>query len=311
MEQSLFFGRMTSRTGLRAGLAATAIAAMPLQPSHAAGANLAIPPGAPSLVSFQAAAIGTNNQAYATYFGLKELTDPSGTVLTEETSTGVGATAYLDPVGNVIVAYAWDEYPAQDRLSSAILSGYGPSQEPGYGDALAFLGTVVAATTAEGIPNSRIYLTGFSLGAMLASYVGSQTGLPGVSYASCGIPGYKLSGAPADNFVNFVEANDPVAEYGTDTLEVGSAEAANPRMDHYGTVITLESPGAEERTFTSNITGFTLPEFFAGTLPIPPSQVATVEGEYYDLLGVNHQMSLYNPDSYALAQSYGISPTAP
>ena len=316
MDAKLLFVNKITRTSqymMQAGAAVVALAALtiPLRASRAGGLDLVIPPNAPSLLSFQAASIGTNNQAYATYFGLTEMTDPSGNVLTEETATGVGATAYVDPVGNVIVAYAWDEYPAQDNLSSAILSGYGPSVEPGYGDAVTFLKTVEAAATAEGILSSKLYLTGFSLGAMLASYVGSQSGLPGVAFASCGIPGYQAPAAPANNFINFVEANDPIAEYGTDTLESGSAKAANPQMDHYGNVITLESPGAEEMSFTSNITGFTLPEFFSGTLPIPSAQVAFVEGQYYDLLGPNHQMSLYDPDTDALAQSYGLNPTSP
>ena len=316
MNRELLFVNKTKRTSqymMQTGAAVVALAALtiPLRASRAGGLDLVIPPNAPSLLSFQAASIGTNNQAYATYFGLKEMTDPSGNIVTEETATGVGATAYIDPVGNVIVAYAWDEYPAQDNLSSAILSGYGPSMEPGYGDAVTFLKTVEAAATAEGIPSSKLYLTGFSLGAMLASYVGSQSGLPGVAFASCGIPGYQAPAAPANNFINFVEANDPVAEYGTDTLESASSKVANPHMDHYGTVIVMEAPGAEEMQFTSNITGFTLPELFACTLPVPADQVAVVEGEYYDLLTPNHQMNLYNPDTYALARSYGIDPAAP
>ncbi len=317
MNRTSSIGRKPSRTRISAiahvGGAALVLAAVavPLRASHAQGISLAIPSNAPSLLSFQAAAIGTNNPVYATDYGLVPLTDAAGNEVTVATATGVGGTAYLDPVGNVIVAYAWDETPAEDNLSTAIISGYGPSAVPGYGDAVTFLKTAEAAAAAKGVPVSKIYLTGFSLGAMLASYVGSQTGLPGIGYAACGVPDYTAPATVANNFISFVEANDPVAQYGTDTLESASSKVANPHMDHYGTVIVLEAPGAEELQFTSNITGFTLPEFFAGTLPVPADQVAVVEGEYYDLLTPNHQMNLYNPDTYTLARSYGIDPAAP
>ncbi len=305
--------RSTSAAMKQAGAAALILAALtvPMRASHAGGLSLSIPPNAPSLQSFQAASVGTNISNYALGFGLVPLTDTSGNAVTISTSTGVGAAVYVDPVGNVLVAYSWDSSPTERNLSQAIISGYGPSVVPGYGDALAFLKTVEAITAAKGIPVSKIYLTGFSLGAMLASYVGSQTGLPGVAFASCGIPDYQAPAVAANNFISFIEASDPVAQYGTDTLESGSAQVANPHMDHYGTMIPLESPGAEEMQFTSNIVGYTLPEFFSGTLPISAEQTALVEGEYFDLIGVNHQMTLYDPDTDALAQAYGIDPTAP
>ncbi len=297
---------------LMKGAVATAMVvatlASPVRGSRAQG--IAIPPNAPSLQSFQAAAIGTNNEAYADYFKLVRMTDPAGNLLTVETSNGLNAIAYLDPVGNVIVAYAWDATPIQDQLSSAVISGYDPSSVPGYADALTFLHKVEAAAAAEGIPSSKLYLTGFSLGAMMASYVGSQSGLPGVSFASCGIPGYQAPASPANNFISFVEASDPVAQYGTDTLERRSAVAANPHMDHYGFVFVLGTPNAQVLDFNSKIAGYTLPEYEAGKLPISQDQIDALDGEYNDLDTANHQMSLYNPDTYALASSYGIDPTA-
>ena len=239
------------------------------------------------------------------------MTDASGSVLSTATSSGVGAIAYLDPAGNVIVAYAWDATPAENTLAQEIEAGYGPSSVPGYGDAMQFLRTVQAAAVAKNIPASRLYLTGFSLGAMLASYVGSQTSLPGIAFASSGIPDYTAPATPANNFISFVEANDPIAQYGTDTLEAASVAAENPHMDHYGTVIPLGTLGAEEQQFAGYIAGYSLREFAAGAVPGTPDQLASLEGEYFDLGGKNHQMSLYNPDTYALAQSYGLDPTAP
>ena len=279
--------------------------------ASAGGISLAIPFNAPSLQSFQAAAIGTNNESYADYFGLVPMTDASGNTLSVALSSGVGAIAYLDPAGNVIVAYAWDLTPPENDLAQEIEAGYGPSMVPGYGDALKFLQTVQAAAAAKNIPASRIYLTGFSLGAMLASYVGSQTGLPGIAYASSGIPDYTAPATPANNFISFVEANDPVAQYGTDTLEAASVVAENPHMDHYGTVIPLGTLGAEEQQFTGYIAGYSLRDYGTGKVPGTPDQLASLQAEYYDLGNNNHNMNRYNGDAFALAQSYGIDPAAP
>ena len=300
------------RVGIAAAMLATVAGlTTPARAAVAAGISLSIPPDAPSLLSFQAAAIGTNNAVYANQYGLVPMNDPAGTPVTVALSSGVSAIAYLDPVGNVLVAYSWDATPPQNSLAQEIEAGYGPSMVPGYGDALKFLQTVQAVAVAENIPSSRLYLTGFSLGAMLASYVGSQTGLPGIAFASSGIPEYKAPATPANNFINFVDANDPVAQYATDTLEAASAVVANPRMDHYGVVIPLGTLGAEEQQFTGYIAGYSLRQFAAGTVPGTPGQIASLEGEYYDLEGKSHNMALYNPETFALAQSYGIDPTAP
>ena len=321
----VFFGDVASATpapelgARRAGRVVIAAAVMTMvaglatspRTALAGGINLAIPFNAPSLQSFQAAAIGTNNEGYADYFGLVPMSDASGNPLSVALPSGVSAITYLDPVGNVIVAYAWDATPAENILGQEIEAGYGPSLVPGYGDAVKFLQTVQAAAAAKNIPSSRIYLTGFSLGAMLASYVGSQTGLPGIAFASSGIPDYTAPATPASNFISFVEANDPIAQYGTDTLEAASVVAENPHMDHYGTVIPLGTLGAEEQQFAGYIAGYSLRQFGAGTVPGTPDQLASLQAEYYDLGGRNHQMSLYNPDTDALAQSYGINPTAP
>ena len=317
MNQDLFGHAEPARKAGRVAIAAAVVAvlaglATSPRAALAGGINLAIPPNAPSLQSFQAAAIGTNNEGYADYFGLMRMTDASGNPMSVALPSGVSAIAYLDPVGNVIVAYSWDATPAENALAQQIEAGYGPSSSvPGYGDAVTFLRTVQAAAIAKNIPPSRIYLTGFSLGAMLASYVGSQTSLPGIAFASSGIPDYTAPAAPANNFISFVEANDPIAQYGTDTLEAASVAAENPHMDHYGTVIPLGTLGAEEQQFTGYIAGYSLREFGAGTVPGTPDQLASLEGEYVDLGGRNHQMDLYNPDTYALARSYGLDPTAP
>ena len=44
---------------------------------------------------------------------------------------------------------------------------------------------------------------------MLASFVAWQTSLPGVSFASCGLPGYSAAASHVENFVSFLESGGP------------------------------------------------------------------------------------------------------
>lgn len=93
---------------------------MPKRESLAFALRMAIPAGTPSLLSFQVTATGTKWLGYATHFGLVWLTNSSGKVQTEVTPIRAGATAYRDPAGNVVVAYAWDDSPAENILAGAI-----------------------------------------------------------------------------------------------------------------------------------------------------------------------------------------------
>ena len=145
-------------------------------PDHA---NLVIPPDAPSMQSFEAATLASVDAYYAPFCGLSALLDGSGNPVSISTNDGTTAYAYLDGAGNVIIAYRWDITQQQEDLATATLSGYDPGTLPGYAEALAFERTVQALAMSQGYPASRIYLTGFSLGGMQASYVASQTGCRG------------------------------------------------------------------------------------------------------------------------------------
>ena len=129
-------------TGI-AGAAAPARAAATL----ADIGGLAIPPDAPSLASFEAASLGTYDPAYAAASGLMPLLDGAGWPVAVSTASGVVGSAYLDGVGNVLVAYAWTANAAQKALATAILSGIDPTLVPGYADALRFLQAAQAAAT--------------------------------------------------------------------------------------------------------------------------------------------------------------------
>ena len=286
------------------GAAASAHAATP-----AGTGGPAIPANAPSLASFEAASLGTYDPADAAAAGLVPLLDGSGVPVAVSTDSGVVGSAYLDPVGNVLVAYAWTATPAQNALATAILSGVDPAMVPGYADALRFLQAAQAAAAESGIAASRVYVTGFSLGGMLSSYAASRTGTPGASFAASGLPTYQAPAAPAANFVNFVEIGDPVSQYGTDTAERPSALEETPHMDHYGTVLTLGGASAQVQmaAFTALLDNNTVPQILTGSSPLDWA----VHGSFDALTAIYHQMSLYSRDSDALALANGIDPSQP
>ena len=275
--------------------------------------NLVIPPGAPSMQSFEAATLASVDAYYAPYYGLSSLLDGSGNPVSISTNNGTTAYAYLDGVGNVIIAYRWDITQQQENLAAATLSGYDPATLPGYGDALAFEKTVQTVAVSQGYSAGRIYVTGFSLGGMQASYVASQTGVPGLVFGSSGLPGYSAAARPADNFVNFVELGDPIAEYGTDSSEAASAVVANPHMDHYGVVIDVgtQQGVADLAPFSSAISGFSYPEVTSGAVQLPAAEMTALQNQFSTLENQYHQMSPYITDANAFVESYGINPTVP
>ena len=274
--------------------------------------NLVIPPDAPSMASFEYATLASVESYYAPAGGLTSLLDASGNPASISTGNGTTAYAYLDGVGNVIIAYRWDITQDQENLATATLSGYDPTTLPGYGEALGFARTVQTLAVSQGYSASRIYLTGFSLGGMQASYVASQLGLPGLVFGASGLPGYTAT-HPANNFVNFVEQGDPIAEYGTDSTESASAVVANPHMDHYGVVIDLGiQQGVNDLApFSAAISGYSYPEVASGAVQVPAAELTALQNEFSTLEAQYHQMSPYIDDANAFAESYGINPAQP
>ena len=298
---------------LSLGAAQQARASGLASPAATSALSLVIPPDAPSMQSFEAATLASVDAYYAPYYGLSSMLDGSGNPVSISTTNGTTAYAYLDGVGNVIIAYRWDITQDQYNLAQATLSGYDPSTLPGYADALAFARTVQSLAVSQGLSASRIYLTGFSLGGMQASYVASLTGLPGLVFGASGLPGYNAATAPANNFVNFVEQGDPIAEYGTDSTEVASAVVANPHMDHYGVVIDLgtQQGVSDLAPFSTAITGYSYPEVASGAVQVPAAEVTALQNEFSTLENEYHQMSPYINDANSFAESYGINPTQP
>ena len=271
--------------------------------------GIAIPSNAPSLRSFEAASLGTYDPAYAKYYKLSPFRDKFGNLVTVSTPSGVVGSVFVDPIGNIIVAYAWTATSAQTALAIEILSATNPLFVRGYRDAMQFLQTAQDIAIKEGIDPAKIYLTGFSLGGMLSSYVASQTGVPGISFASSGIPGYKSSSTPVSNFINLLEAGDPIAQYGTDTVEKSSVFREVAHMDHYGISLTMGSTSARTTmdAFSNSISQSTFLQLLLS------SQIGnkSLLESYNTLIQSYHQMSLYSEDINNLSYEVGFDPEQP
>ena len=237
--------------------------------------------------------------------GLYPLLDSSGNIVTLYNSDGAYAAVYTDADGNTIVNYQLSVRSSQYNTATATLDGTPPSQLPAYADAVTFLTQVARITQAQGRSLNQIYVTGFSEGGELASYVGWQTGVSGVSFGSSGLPGYTANGHPAGNFINFVEAGDPIGQYGSDTIERGSAITENANFEHYGTLVQLEMPPAGMDFIASGINGHTLTAVYGGTSGIPDDELQQGMATESNLQTQYHNMTTYTSDTNAFAQQYG------
>ena len=267
-----------------------------------------VPP--PSLATFEACCQASASAANPPS-GLTLMHDPSGRALNISTASGVNASAFLDQSGNVIISYQYTTSNSQLALDTQILSGAPPSTVAGYNDALAFAKQVQSAAVAEGHLLSSVYVTGFSLGGTLSSYVASQTGLAGAAFAASGIPGYEAPVTAAANFVNFIDKGDPFANYGTDAAENGSARVSNAHFDHYGTVVQIgsASDAADLASFAKAISGYGILSIESGQTPMPLPQVFTLANQFYALLGEHHSIAALAPTAAIPASSFALTGT--
>lgn len=275
-------------------------------PAMAQGIQIAVPADAAVLLNeLEVATVAPVPTTGSPGAGLSPLLDANGNFVVLENTDGAYGGAFTDVDGNTIVSYQLSFRTSQGDTASATLDGTPPSQLPAYADALAFLQQVAQITVAQGRSLGQIYVTGFSEGGQLASYVGLQTGVPGVSFGASGLPGYSAGGKPAGNFIAFVEAGDPIGQYGTDTIERGSAVVENTQFDHYGTVVQLETPPAAMETLASGMSGYTLPALYGQTAPYTPQQYDEGFDLEDGLQSTYHNTNLYFPDATAFAQQYG------
>ncbi|WP_419730689.1 hypothetical protein [Lichenicola sp.] len=250
---------------------------------------------APGIQVLEQAAQAAYEPQAAASLGLRVMLDSAGRPVTIATASGVTATAFIDRSGNVLIAYQGTTNAAQYQLDLGIIAGTAGSKLAGFSDALGFARHVQAVAASEGIAGTRIYVTGHSLGGTLSSYVASQTGLAGASFAASGIPGYHAPATPAADFINYVDRGDPFANYGTDTAEKASAVVANKAMDHYGSVVQLGSAAdaAALAPFAAAIGGYSPAQLLSGATPATPAQVTALTNAFYGLLGTYHGLPGY------------------
>ena len=186
----------------------------------------------PSISAFEAAAAAAYTLNPSPGSGLTALLGSNGKPLILQTSDGAVAEAYVDTAGRVIIGYQGTVTAQQLNVDVMVSADTPPNQINALGEALAFVSTVEAAATAQGLSGDSLSVTGYSLGGTLAQYVACETGLPGVSFAGSGIPNYEAPAISPQNFISFVESGDPWGNRASDA----ALAPITYGMDHYGTL---------------------------------------------------------------------------
>ncbi len=250
---------------------------------------------APSIGLLANAAEATFWGPITTAFGLTELNAPNGAPLQVATPNGCTAAAFTDGKGNVVVAFQGTVTSQQKQADAAVMSG---GAVTAFADALAFTRSVEQVAAGQGIPSSRIFVTGASLGGSIAESVAAATGLPGASFAGAGLPGYVAPAKPAANFVSFVEHGDAYANWASDAAE-HVLVSPGATQDHYGRLVMLGSPARD--VLTDRIVADTnalVPAMLTGHLQ---RAVATLSSDFSASLSAVHDIGNYLRDIAGLA----------
>jgi hypothetical protein len=121
---------------------------------------------------------------------------------------GFFGAASVTSTGNVIVAFegtdvgGFSDNPefVVNQIAADFLI-YRGEKPAGYGLALSFTQSVIAAAEAQGISRDKIYITGHSLGGAETAYVAAQLNLPGETYGAPGISGSFIPPSTASQLV--------------------------------------------------------------------------------------------------------------
>jgi len=162
---------------------------------------------------------------------------------------GLVADAWLTPNNQVVIAYEGTLGVAPSGYSLALEtgqlhadSGASMSTTPvaAETDALAFEKQVASDAASEGISAGAIFVTGHSLGATLASYVGENTGDGGIAFEPMGIAPAVGTVGDGGNFVTVDTYGDPVPAYSSSETALGALAPANQPL--YGQVLHIGDP---------------------------------------------------------------------
>jgi hypothetical protein len=205
-----------------------------------------------------------------------------------DSSTGFYGAAFVTPANQVIVAFegttAYD-VPANAQFADAeagadiaIFNGVNP---PVYQSALAFTQTVEQDAAQQNISTANVFITGHSLGAAEAEYVGSQTGLGGATFAGPGILSSDIGAFDGSNLVDYIQRGDPIANHATDSNDEGNFQISHD-VEHYGQTHYI-GPLSDNVPLT----------YIGGSLGISPDATLSATGVLAVVFGAFHPASTY------------------
>ncbi|MGP0105015.1 cadherin-like domain-containing protein [Rhodoblastus sp.] len=195
--------------------------------------------------------------------GFTLLPDALGALAKDDVNNdGFFAQAYIDPSGNIIIAYEQSEptipnsaeTPYQADSTSADIDIFKGQEPKALSDAVAFAKDVETAAFVDGDALDPIYVTGFSLGGTEAEAAAEALNISAggfisgsATFASTGLPDYKSPGGNND-FLNFVDTGDPVGNYAQDS--VSELNSLSNTGSHFGTVqLVGTAAGADNLSF--------------------------------------------------------------
>ena len=161
---------------------------------------------------------------------------------------GFFAEAFVDPSGQVIIAYEGTELnafnpsgPIYALESVATDTALFLAQQPqALTDAKTFAVQAALDASSQGYSSNQIFLTGHSLGGAEAEAAAVATGLGGDTF---GAPGITITGSSANaNLIDFIDYGDPVGNFATDTA--AGSYYAPPGVAHVGQVEMVGSPSS-------------------------------------------------------------------
>ncbi len=166
----------------------------------------------------------------------------------EVTAAGFYGRALLNENNDLIIAFEGtaisqidtktEFVTAQIVADAMIYLGMVP---PAFDIAVDFTGTVMAAAALSGITPDNVFVTGHSLGAGIAMYVGAQLDLAGMTFAAPGIAASAIPDGQPSKLVNYVEYGDPVGNYANNPAVMGPL-LYSPDILRYGDAEYLGDP---------------------------------------------------------------------
>lgn len=180
--------------------------------------------------------------------GLTPFTVVGTPVALEVTLAGFYGRALLNENNDLIIAFEGTDISeistrtefvtAQIVADAMIYLGMVP---PAFDIAVTFTETAMAAAALAGITADNVFVTGHSLGAGIAMYVGAQLDLAGMTFAAPGIAASAIPDGQASKLINYVEYGDPVGNYANNPAVMGPL-LYSPDILRYGDAQYLGDP---------------------------------------------------------------------